>query len=122
MLHTVSRTATVLLLAMLGAALTMFVLAEESEAEVASFYGYELAGSPTATGEPFEPMGYTAASMTLPLGSYVTVCYELGCITVRINDRGPASYLGRDLDLSLGAAQAIGLDYEGVGVVSVVYH
>ncbi len=86
---------------------------------IASYYGYELAGSLTASGEPFEPLGLTAAHKTLPLGTIVTVCYE-ECVTVRVNDRGPF-VAGRDLDLSLGAAQAIGFDSVGVGAISVSY-
>ena len=84
---------------------------------VASYYGYELAGSPTASGEPFDPYGYTAASLTYPLGTYLSVCYR-ECITVRVNDRGPYA-AGRDLDLSLGAADAIGLRWAGVDAVTV---
>lgn len=82
---------------------------------VASWYGKELAGSPTASGEPFNPGGYTAASKTLPLGTRLTVCKD-SCTQVRINDRGPY-VAGRDLDLSEGAAKSIGLD--GVGTVEI---
>jgi rare lipoprotein A len=41
-------------------------------------------------------------------------------VDVRINDRGP--YIGaRELDLSYGAATAIGLTNPGVDYVSVTY-
>ena len=85
------------------------IIAGKADAEplTASYYGYELAGSPTATGEPFNPEGLTAASKTLPFGTKVQVCYE-SCTVVTINDRGPF-VAGRDIDLSLGAARAIGL-------------
>lgn len=84
---------------------------------IASFYGYELAGSPTASGVPFDPEGYTAAHKTLPLGSKLTVCFE-SCVDVVVNDRGPF-VAGRDIDISLGAARAIGLENRGVAPVFI---
>ena len=54
----------------------------------------------------------------LSVQNYV-VCYQ-GCVDVRINDRGP--YIGaRELDLSYGAAQAVGLIAPGVANVEVSY-
>jgi rare lipoprotein A (peptidoglycan hydrolase) len=85
---------------------------------LASYYGYELAGSPTASGEPFDPEGLTAAHKTLPLGTALEVCYAGSCVEVLVNDRGP--YIpGRELDLSQGAAEAIGFDAVGVGYVTM---
>jgi rare lipoprotein A len=75
-----------------------------------SCYGAELAGSPTASGEPFDPSAFTAASPWLPFGTVVGVHAEDtgGYVEVTINDRGP--YVGgRTLDLSCGAMQALGL-------------
>ena len=105
----------------LGAMLAVVVLAgvfsakAQAQTLVASYYGNELAGSPTASGAPFDPYGYTAASLTYPLGTQLRVCYQ-GCVNVTVNDRGPY-VAGRDIDLSLGAAQAIGLG--GVAPVDV---
>ncbi len=79
----------------------------QAESVVASFYGDELAGNPTASGEPFDPSAMTAAHPSLPFGTQLEVCYQ-GCTTVTVNDRGPF-VAGRGLDLSEGAAQAIGL-------------
>lgn len=79
----------------------------QAEPVVASFYGAELAGNPTASGEPFDPSGLTAAHPSLPFGTQLEVCYQ-GCTTVTVNDRGPF-VAGRGLDLSAGAAGAIGL-------------
>ena len=63
--------------------------------------------------------GNTAAHKTLPFGTKLEVCYQ-GCTTVRINDRGP--FIGsRELDLSYGAAKAIGLVQPGVANVQVTY-
>ena len=63
--------------------------------------------------------GFTAAHKTLPFGTLLEVCYQQ-CTTVRINDRGP--YIGaRELDLSYGAAQAVGLIHPGVANVEITY-
>jgi rare lipoprotein A len=85
----------------------------------ASFYGNEPGeGGPlTANGERYNPGGYTAAHKTLPFGTKVRVTGANGrSVIVRINDRGP--YIpGRAIDLSIGAARAIGLTSSGVGTV-----
>ncbi len=85
----------------------------------ASFYGNEPGeGGPwTANGERYNPGGYTAAHKTLPFGTKVRVTGSNGrSVVVRINDRGPF-IPGRSLDLSVGAARAIGLTSSGVGTV-----
>lgn len=73
----------------------------------ASWYGPGFEGATTASGEPFDPGAYTAAHKELPFGTQLEVCYQ-GCVTVTVNDRGPFVE-GRGLDLSQGAAEAIGL-------------
>ncbi|MGH6649795.1 MAG: septal ring lytic transglycosylase RlpA family protein [Sphingopyxis sp.] len=85
----------------------------------ASWYGEELAGSPTAIGEPFNPDAISAAHKTLPLPSYVEVtALDTGrTIVVRVNDRGPMVN-DRLIDLSRGAAQQLGLN-GGVAAVRV---
>lgn len=86
---------------------------------VASYYGGgERLNRHTATGEVFRPGGFTAAHRSLPFGTHLSVCYR-GCATVRVNDRGPAAWTGRSLDLAAGAARAIGLTGRGVGRVHV---
>ena len=74
---------------------------------VATFYA---SGRRTASGQPFNPSGYTAAHRTLPFGSRVTVTNPQNgkSVTVVINDRGPFTR-GVTLDLSRGAARAIGM-------------
>jgi rare lipoprotein A len=74
---------------------------------VATYYA---SGRRTASGQAFDPGGYTAAHRTLPLGSQVTVTNpENGrSVTVVINDRGPFTR-GVTLDLARGAAHAIGM-------------
>ena len=109
-----------LLLAGLLAILLLVAMQEAAQAEpvLASYYGGELAGNPTASGEPFDPNDLTAAHPYLPLGTLLTVTNNGQSVTVRVNDRGPYEP-GRGLDLSLGAAQAIGLTSSGVAVVDV---
>ena len=84
-----------------------------------SWYGPGFHGRTTANGERYNQYGYTAAHKTLPFGTRLRVCYQK-CINVRINDRGPYSG-ARELDLSYGAANAIGLLGAGVGKVKVTY-
>ena len=75
---------------------------------VASFYGHgERLSKHTASGAVFNPHGYTAAHRTFPFGTHLRVCHR-GCVTVVVNDRGPF-VRGRHLDLSYGAARAIGM-------------
>ena len=75
---------------------------------VASFYGHgERLSRHTASGAVFNPHAYTAAHRTLPFGTHLRVCHH-GCTTVVVNDRGPF-VRGRSLDLSYGAARAIGM-------------
>jgi rare lipoprotein A len=86
----------------------------------ASFYGNQPGeGGPlTANGERYNPGGYTAAHRTLPFGTRVRVTSPSTgrSVVVRINDRGPFIG-GRVIDLSVGAARAIGLTSSGVGTV-----
>ena len=82
-----------------------------------SWYGPGFHGNLTANGERFNQHGLTAAHKTLPFGTKLKVCYKR-CAVVRVNDRGPYIH-GRGLDLSKGAADAIGLTGTGVGQVTV---
>lgn len=105
------------------AGVSVFSLAavqDEVQAEplVASYYGYELAGSPTASGEAFDPTAFTAAHKTLPFGTRLLVTYGGNSVVVTVNDRGPY-VAGRELDLSQAAADAIGLTAAGSGTVDV---
>lgn len=69
---------------------------------IASWYGPELEGNPTASGEPFDPQGLTAACWHYPLGTILEVTNPATdkTVVVRVNDRGPAHRLGRLIDLS----------------------
>jgi len=75
---------------------------------VASFYGHgEHLSRHTASGALFNPHAYTAAHRSYPFGTVLRVCHR-GCVNVTVNDRGPF-VRGRSLDLSYGAARAIGM-------------
>ncbi len=85
---------------------------------MASYYGDAFAGNPTASGEPFNPQKLTAAHKTLPFGTQLRVSYGGKSTVVTVNDRGP--YVdGRDVDLSQGAADTIGMTGAGVAPVEV---
>lgn len=103
-----------------GAFLALGAGRAEAEEALASWYGPGFEGAPTASGEPYNPYGYTAAHKTLPLGSELVVSYGGSSVQVTVNDRGP--YVGaRELDLSQGAAEAIGLTRAGVDYVEYTY-
>ena len=84
---------------------------------IASWYGPGFNGNLTANGERFNQNALTTAHKTLPFGTRLRVCFKR-CAVVRVNDRGPF-IPGRKLDLSKGAADAIGLTASGVGQVKV---
>lgn len=93
------------------------VFREQGEA---SFYGPGFDGKPTASGETFDQDAMTAAHPKLPLGTEVTVTdAKTGKqVEVEVNDRGP--YVdGRDIDLSKGAAERLGITKEGVAEVTI---
>jgi rare lipoprotein A len=83
---------------------------------VASYYANVLKGTPMASGGPYRPRRYTAAHKRLPLGTGLRVAYGGEAVEVVVNDRGPF-VAGRDIDLSLAAAEEIGLT--GPGTVPV---
>ncbi len=84
----------------------------------ASWYGKDFHGRETASGEPYDMFRFTAAHMTLPLGSWIRVTNVRNgqSVIVRVNDRGPV-VPGRIIDLSYGAAQI--LDFRARGVARV---
>ncbi len=82
----------------------------------ASYYGNE-SGSRTASGQRFNQNAMTAAHRSLPFGTKLRVTHRGQSVVVTVNDRGPF-IRGRVLDLSKGAARAIGLTGAGVGHVT----
>ena len=91
-----------------------------TETGLASWYGPNYNRRAAADGTVYDQDGMTAAHRTLPMGSTVLVT-NLATgqqVYVRITDRGPFAR-GRILDLSVGAAKAIGLYRAGVGKVRI---
>ncbi|MDX2098673.1 MAG: septal ring lytic transglycosylase RlpA family protein [Leptolyngbyaceae cyanobacterium bins.59] len=86
----------------------------------ASWYGPGFNGNLSASGEVFNQHDLTAAHRYLPFGTRVRVTnLDNGrSVVVRINDRGPYIH-DRVIDLSLGAAQVIGMLGSGVAPVKV---
>ena len=82
----------------------------------ASYYGSE-SGSRTASGQRFNQNAMTAAHRSLPFGTKLRVTHRGQSVIVTVNDRGPF-IKGRVLDLSTGAARAIGLTGAGVGHIT----
>lgn len=89
-----------------------------AETGVASFYGDRHHGRLTASGERFNQYAMTCAHKTRLLGSIVRISFKDRSILCRVNDRGP--YVrGRIVDLSKGAARALGIEKRGVAKVVV---
>jgi rare lipoprotein A len=87
---------------------------------VASWYGEQFHGRPTANGEVFDRRVVTAAHPTLPLPSLVRVTnLDNGReLEIRVNDRGP--FVGdRLIDLSQEAARQLGFERQGIAPVRV---
>lgn len=83
---------------------------------MASYYGNE-SGRRTASGQRFNQSAMTCAHRSLPFGTRLRVTHGGRSVVVTVNDRGPF-VRGRVLDLSTGAARAIGLTGAGVGRVT----
>ncbi len=86
---------------------------------MASWYGNEFIGRPTASGRVYHRNDRTAANPALPFGTLlkVTNLSTGASTTVTVDDRGPFKR-GRCLDLSYQAALDIGLIGHGSGWVS----
>lgn len=86
----------------------------------ASYYGNELAGRRTASGERFNPADMTAAHRTMAFGTRIKVTH-LGNgreVVVRVNDRGPWGG-GRIIDLSYAAARQLDMHRSGTARVKL---
>lgn len=91
---------------------------QEVQIGLASWYGSDFHGRPTANGEIYNMYDITAAHKTLPLGTYVMVT-NLGngkAVKLKINDRGPF-VKGRIIDLSYAAARILSMVDQGVAKV-----
>jgi rare lipoprotein A len=91
-----------------------------SESGIASWYGPPYHNRVGANGVVYDENGVSAAHRTLPMGSLIRVTnIKTGQSAVmRVTDRGPF-VAGRILDLSIGAAKAVGLWRAGTGEVRI---
>lgn len=90
------------------------------ETGIASWYGEDFHGNPTANGETYDMHAMTAAHKELPFNTIVRVVNkDNGAeVTVRINDRGPFVE-GRVIDLSRAAAREVGILTVGLAKVEL---
>ena len=86
----------------------------------ASYYADSLAGNGTSSGEPYDPLKYTAAHNTLPFCTRIRVVRmdDNRSVNVVVNDRGPFTP-GRITDISRVAAEDIGLVIDGTTEVCI---
>ncbi len=94
--------------------------AAASQYGLASWYGPECQGSPTASGALFNQDALTCAHRELPLGTKIKVTNLLNhrTLVLRVNDRGPVPR-SRILDVSMGAAKRLGFMHAGLTPVRI---
>jgi len=87
---------------------------------IASWYGREFEGRPTASGEIFNASQLTAAHPNLPFGTIIVVTnlHNNKSVTVRVNDRGPF-VPARIVDISRAAAERIDMITTGTAPVKI---
>ena len=87
---------------------------------IASWYGKEFEGRPTASGEIFDSSQLTAAHPSLPFGTMLVVTNQHNDkkVTVRVNDRGPF-VSARIIDVSRAAAEQLDMIVTGTAPVLV---
>ena len=97
--------------------------AAAAETGIASWYGGRHHGGPTASGERYDQNAMTAAHPTLPVRGgirlRVTRLDTGASVVVRVNDRGPARWTGRAIDLSRAAAARLGMLGRGLARVRI---
>ena len=91
----------------------------DGQTGVASWYGPGMQGNRTASGGTFDMWAMTAAHPCLPMGTkiLVTVLGTGRSLVVTVNDRLPSHR--RVLDLSVGAARALGIAGQGLAMVEL---
>ena len=98
----------------------IFPVAAQTESGLASFYDDAFKGRKTASGEQYDPTGFTAAHKTLRFGVRLEVTNPTNgkTVTVRVNDRGPVPE-DRIIDLSRAAAEALEITEAGIAFVEI---
>jgi rare lipoprotein A len=93
-----------------------------SERVYATYYAKKFEGRKTTSGVRYRGKKMTAAHLTLPFGTIVTVTNPDNgrSVDVEINDRGPHSRKFK-IDLSEGAAKALGFYGKGVARLEISY-
>ena len=96
------------------------LLSAQVQTGKASFYAKKATGWRTANGERLHHDSMTCAHRTYPFGTLLKVTNLTNdqSVIVRVNDRGPF-VRGRIVDLSWGAAKAIGMILHGIATVTV---
>lgn len=89
------------------------------EVGTASYYGKAHHGRRTASGERFDQKGLTAAHPWLPFGTRIRVTHAASgrSVVVTVTDRLYSHR--RVVDLSVGAAQELGMIRQGVALVQL---
>ncbi len=96
------------------------VVTAQAQLGVASWYGSEFQGLPTASGQPFNMNALTCAHRHLPLGTKIKVTNLLNArsLILKVTDRGPA-VASRVLDVSMAAAKRLGFLRAGLTPVRI---
>ncbi len=104
-----------------GTTEAIFKPKKETQAGQCSHYADKFIGLKMANGQPYSAKAYTAAHLTLPLGTEIEVknLRNGKTVVVTITDRGPYGKTKRILDLSHIAAREIGLE-NGVTDIEIV--
>ena len=92
----------------------------QTEYTVASYYADKFNGRQTANGETYDIYGISAAHISYPFGTIVKVTNLSNgkSVVLKINDRKPDTN-GRDIDLSLGAAEKLNMVQSGIAKVRI---
>lgn len=87
-----------------------------------TYYAKKFEGRKTSSGEKYKAAKFTAAHLTLPFGTMITVRNLVSgkIVKVKVNDRGPHSRKF-SLDLSQSAAKALGIYRLGYARVEISY-
>jgi rare lipoprotein A len=91
-----------------------------TEEGVASFYAEDFNGKPTYSGVIYNMHGLSAAHPTYPMGTIIRVTNlsNMKTVILEVNDRMP-QHPDRIIDLSLGAADALGMREDGLQKVKI---